>query len=1270
VHEGGVAPARAAAGTTGAEVAAVVVCHDGDRWLPEVLAALGAQTAAPTVLVAVDTGSTDTTAALLAAALAAGRLSAVVTLARGAGFGAAVRAGLGRAGTELGARPRWLWVLHDDCAPEPHCLESLLAAVDVSPSVGVVGPLCLDWDDPRVVVEAGLSTDASGQLQTGIGTDELDDGQFFQTSEVLAVSSAGALVDVVTFDALDGYDAALPLFGDDLDFGWRAQRCGKVVLCVPSARVRHVRAARRGLRGLEALGDSLGRTLPPGRAGARLAERAHGLRTFLVNASGASYRLGLLRLTLLAVLRSVGFLLLRNPRAARIERQALRWALGPVAAVGTARATRAELFTTGAGTVRGLLTSRTTRVRNLVRGGVAGLARRQVRAELALGRLPEGATAMTAGRTPAQTTALPALPAGPTPPVPPGHDPGPPAARPRPSPGPRVDAAPPPTSTTAEPGRGPQEPPLAPAPAALPPAAPAPVPEPSPVGGAPVRPRRAVVAPPVGAVAPSLTRRTAGLRRPVRQVTVAAAPGVAAPGLEGAGTAPAALVAPLTAPRTAAPDAPDPTHGSPPRAPRPSPVSRDPSAAAAQARVAAARTAALDADPGGVGDRALVVVRVGAPRVLRQLVLSPLVLLVTGLTLLSLVVNHARLGLAVSGGGLLPAPGGLTALLSSYVAEWHAVAGGTAAPAPVLTGVLGVLGLPVGGADHAVALLLLAALPLAGASAYLATRSVAIPAAWRAGVGAGWALLPVGAAGVGQGRLDTVLTQVLLPLVLAGVFSVLRGAPAGDPGRGGSTWLATAASTSLALAVVGSAAPVVHVLVVVLVLVGFVVVRPTPGQGTGVRRALALFAVVLLPVGLLVPWPAVVLAHPAVLLQGVGTPVPGGDVGLLGLVGLGGGAPGVAGAAGLLVVLAALLLAVLAPQRRMVGGLAVAVLGAGTAVALAGRRSVPLAGGPEVPGSTGPALLLAAAGVLVVVVVGLQQVHARARSGAPPAPLHLPRRTGAVLATLVLVALAAGTALTAADGAVRAGPAAALPDGLRAQLEGAGAIVLSLGGGTGPDRLGPASLPGLGDDDLAPVTGVLRRTAGWAGDLTGGDTGAASSAVAQAAVAGVGAVVLPPGVPAPQPLLDTGLVSDAGSTTDGRAVLRVELATGGAQLLETALATAARTGGDPPTAAGSEGITAVPGGPPDLGVRVSGGAEGRLLVLAAEDEPGWRVTVDGQAVAVARAYGHLVGVALPGSASEVVVTRSTVLRSLLLLGQGAVLLFTLFVAIPPRRRED
>ena len=45
----------------------------------------------------------------------------------------------------------WLWLLHDDCAPEPDCLAVLLRAAEVSPSVDVLGPLALDWADPRLV---------------------------------------------------------------------------------------------------------------------------------------------------------------------------------------------------------------------------------------------------------------------------------------------------------------------------------------------------------------------------------------------------------------------------------------------------------------------------------------------------------------------------------------------------------------------------------------------------------------------------------------------------------------------------------------------------------------------------------------------------------------------------------------------------------------------------------------------------------------------------------------------------------------------------------------------------------------------------------------------------------------------------------------------------------------------------------------------------------------------------------------------------------------
>ena len=65
-------------------VTAVLVAHDGARWLPATLTSLSRATRHPDVLVGVDTGSTDDTPALLAASLGPDR---VVTLARETGFG-------------------------------------------------------------------------------------------------------------------------------------------------------------------------------------------------------------------------------------------------------------------------------------------------------------------------------------------------------------------------------------------------------------------------------------------------------------------------------------------------------------------------------------------------------------------------------------------------------------------------------------------------------------------------------------------------------------------------------------------------------------------------------------------------------------------------------------------------------------------------------------------------------------------------------------------------------------------------------------------------------------------------------------------------------------------------------------------------------------------------------------------------------------------------------------------------------------------------------
>src|SRR3954447_20243996 len=210
-------------------VTAVLVSHDGERWLRRCLAALEAQTRPAQRAVAVDTGSHDASLHILAAGLGASR---IVHADRTTGFGQAIALGLEAYNgapmppngprAEDGEPVEWVWILHDDCAPEPHCLEALLARAEESPSVAVLGAKARGWDQSRLLLEVGLTTDGAGHRHTDLDRREVDQGQHDSVRDVLAVGSAGMLVRRDVWDELGGFDPRLPLFRDDLDFGWRA----------------------------------------------------------------------------------------------------------------------------------------------------------------------------------------------------------------------------------------------------------------------------------------------------------------------------------------------------------------------------------------------------------------------------------------------------------------------------------------------------------------------------------------------------------------------------------------------------------------------------------------------------------------------------------------------------------------------------------------------------------------------------------------------------------------------------------------------------------------------------------------------------------------------------------------------------------------------------------------------------------------------------------------------------------------------------------------
>ncbi len=681
--------------------------------------------------------------------------------------------------------------------------------------------------------------------------------------------------------------------------------------------------------------------------------------------------------------------------------------------------------------------------------------------------------------------------------------------------------------------------------------------------------------------------------------------------------------------------------------PRPSPLPRPSDTETPQNITAGGDSSTLTLEDVGVGTR------------IRKFLLSPPTLLTAAMAVLAVLLNRHRLGLDLAGGRLLPLES-LGQTWSAYLASWHPVGGGSAAPGPAALAVFGLLGLPVGSPAAAVSLLLLAALPLAALSAYRATRALPVSRKRRALVAAGYALLPPAIAGLAQGRLDVVVPYLLLPLVLAGIASVLRG---GAVRRSGS-WLSTAAATALGIAVIGAFAPLLHLLLLAVVLVGFVVV-PAPRVST-LRRAIGLFAVVLLPLGLLMPWPAVVIQRPAVLLHGVGAVVPEQAPGWLRLLTLDPGGAGAVPWVGA-VVLAATALALLArPSWSMLSGVSLVALGVAATALLIRLPMRPLAGGDPRPGFTGGALLFVGCGLILIVLLAV-------RTGEPTRRWlgFLWSRPLSAMPWLGIAVLAVAAVAVGAGGPLTAGQPAGLPvlaPSLAAELARTGTSVLVVGPKGEPVRLTRSRTARFGDDDIAPLRATGVRLERVAAALRAGQPGETSAAIADVAASGVQFVVLPTAAQGVRALAAAGpLAQPAPPTADGRPVLRVVRPVPGAELLGPALAGQARTGAAPPIEPGVSGVLA-PTQPPWVAVQVAPGADGRLLVVAANDEPGWEASVNGRPVAVVRGWGHHVAVPVQGTSAEVRVLRSDITRTTLLLIEGALLLLVAGTAVPSRRR--
>ena len=208
-------------------VAVVIVNYNGERLLPDCLAALAAQTLAPEQIAVADNGSQDGSVALLRAHHPH---VDVLELGRNHGF-----AGGANRGVRATSAP-WVCVLNSDAAPAPDWLAQLTAAPRNART----------WALGSVLVSA-----ASGRIESA-GDQYAPAGYAYKLLRdrplaalpthpypVFAAPGAAPVFRRDVFDALGGYEERFFLYYEDVDLAFRAVLAGYHALLVPSARVTH-----------------------------------------------------------------------------------------------------------------------------------------------------------------------------------------------------------------------------------------------------------------------------------------------------------------------------------------------------------------------------------------------------------------------------------------------------------------------------------------------------------------------------------------------------------------------------------------------------------------------------------------------------------------------------------------------------------------------------------------------------------------------------------------------------------------------------------------------------------------------------------------------------------------------------------------------------------------------------------------------------------------------------------------------------------------------
>lgn len=212
-----------------------MIAHGQPEYLETTLAALGAQTVACDRIFIVDTSSDDSCQSAINAFLSSNGNSVSIKADPESRLHESIAVAFEQIEPESN---HWMWVLHDDSAPEPPALAEMLRTIEVSPSVAMVGPKLVHWDQPRIISQLGLSLTPLGNPINPYSS-ELDQGQHDSIDDVFAIGTAAALIRSNVYKEVEGLDPNAPALAADIDLSIRVRLAGHRVVLAPQAKVRH-----------------------------------------------------------------------------------------------------------------------------------------------------------------------------------------------------------------------------------------------------------------------------------------------------------------------------------------------------------------------------------------------------------------------------------------------------------------------------------------------------------------------------------------------------------------------------------------------------------------------------------------------------------------------------------------------------------------------------------------------------------------------------------------------------------------------------------------------------------------------------------------------------------------------------------------------------------------------------------------------------------------------------------------------------------------------